>query len=179
MKNRRALGSLIGEIAELLARAYVLASSAGNLTTFKPDVDVDRKDFIVDTRGGDRHGYVQVKCATGLDEGQLRCHTRYLPTQIPTSGRLFYLFSFLDLRSVELTELWLVPAPDFNRLAYRRRAGKYVELWFMTPARDHRWDPFKVSRDELGGRLIQLMAAAPREKAILAPAESLGIRFAA
>jgi len=28
-----------------------------------------------------------------------------------------YLFAFLDLHSIELTRMWLVPAPDFNRLA--------------------------------------------------------------
>jgi hypothetical protein len=42
---------LIGEVAELLARAYVLASSRGRLTTFEPDADVDHKDFIVDRIG--------------------------------------------------------------------------------------------------------------------------------
>jgi hypothetical protein len=32
---------LVGEVAELLARAYVLASARGRLTTFTPDADVD------------------------------------------------------------------------------------------------------------------------------------------
>ena len=103
----------------------------------------------------------------------------YLIGQIPSSGRLFYLFAFLDLRSVELTQMWLVPAPEFNRLAYRKRVGKYIELWFKTPRRDHRWDRFAVSRADLAARIIQLMDAAPREKATVVPAQSLGIRLAA
>src|SRR5438876_12262895 len=81
---------LVGEVAELLARAYVLASSRGGLTTFKPDADVDHKDFIVDRRGGHRHGYVQVKCATRLRQKQVWCVARYLPDQVPTSARVFY-----------------------------------------------------------------------------------------
>jgi len=169
---------LIGEVAELLARAYVLASSRGRLTTFEPDADVDHKDFIVDRRGGDRHAYIQVKCATRLRQKQVWCVARYLPHQIPTSARVFYLFAFLDLRSIELTAMWLVPARDFNRLAYRRIRGNRVELWFKTPAEDRRWDRFAVAREELAARVAALMDAAPTEKAIVAPPKSLGIRLA-
>ena len=170
---------LLGQIAELLARAYVIASGGGRLTTFKPDADVDHKDVIVDTRGGDQHAYLQVKCAARLYQDQVWCSARYLIGHIPSSGRLFYLFAFLDVRSVELTQMWLVPAPEFNRLAYRKRVGKYVELWFKTPRRDHRWDRFAVTRDQLAARIIQLMQAAPAEKEIFVPAESLGLRLAA
>jgi hypothetical protein len=168
---------LIGEVAELLARAYVLASSRGGLTTFKPDADVDHKDFIVDKRGGDRHAYIQVKCATRLRQKQVWCVARYLPHRVPTSARVFYLFAFLDLPSIELTQMWLVPAHDFNRLAYRRQHGSRIELWFKTPAEDHRWDKFSVNRDELAARIAALMDAAPTEKEILAPAKSLGLRL--
>src|SRR6266702_75503 len=170
---------LIGEVAELLARAYVLASSRGRLTTFKPDADVDHKDFIVDKRGGYRHVYIQVKCATKLRQNQVWCVARYLPNQIPTSARVFYLFAFLDLRSIELTRMWLVPARDFNRLAYRRNHGTRVEMWFKTPAEDRRWDRFTVDRKDLGDRVAALIAAAPAEKKIIAPARSLALRLAA
>jgi hypothetical protein len=170
---------LVGEVAELLARAYVLCASKGRLTTFKPDADVDHKDFIVDTRGGDRHAYIQVKCATRLRQKQVWCVARYLPHRVPSSGRLFYLFAFLDLRSIELTEMWLVPAHDFNRLAYRRMHRSRIELWFKNPAADHRWDRFKVDRHDLAARIAALMDAAPVEKLILAPAKSLGLRLAA
>jgi hypothetical protein len=155
----------------------VLASSRGRLTTFEPDADVDHKDFIVDRRGGDRHAYIQVKCATRLRQKQVWCVARYLPHKVPTSARLFYLFAFLDLRSIELTRMWLVPAHDFNRLAYRRQHGSRTELWFKTPAEDHRWDRFSVNRDGLAARIAALMDAAPTEKEILAPAKSLGLRL--
>jgi len=170
---------LVGEVAELLARAYVLASSLGRLTTFKPEADVDHKDFIVDRRGGDRHGYVQVKCATRLRQKQVWCVARYLPDQIPTSARLFYLFAFLDLRSIELTQMWLVSARDFNRLSYRKKRRSRIELWFKTPARDRRWDQFAVSREDLAARIGELMDSAPSEQRIVAPAKSLGIRLTA
>jgi hypothetical protein len=170
---------LIGEVAELLARAYVLASSRGGLTTFKPDADVDHKDFIVDKRGGDRHAYVQVKCATRLRQNQVWCVAQYLPDQIPTSARVFYLFAFLDLGSIELTSMWLVPARDFNRLAYRKKRGNRVELWFKTPARDRRWDKFTVGRNELGDRVAALIAATPAEKKIVAPPRSPALRLVA
>jgi hypothetical protein len=168
---------LKGEIAELLVRAYVLASGDGRLTTFKPDADVDHKDFVVDRRGGDQHAYGQVKCTTRLREKQVWCVVHLSPHRIPDSARFFYVFAFLDLRSVELTRMWLVPARDFNRLAYRKRRGKFIELWFKAPRLDGRWDPFEVTKDELGPRIIELMAAAPAEKQIVAPAESLGIRL--
>jgi len=118
---------LIGQVAELLARASVLASSGGRLTTFKPDADV----------------------------------------------------AFLDLHSIELTRMWLVPAPDFNRLAYRRKRGTRVELWFKTPARDHRWDEFMVERKNLLIELRRLSPRAPAEHTIIVPARSLALRLAA
>lgn len=170
---------LIGQIAELLFRAYVMALAAGRLTTFKPDVDVDHKDVIVDIRGGDQHAYGQVKCTTKLREKQVWCVVHLSPHQIPNSPRFFYLFAFLDLKSVELTRMWLVPAPDFNRLAYRKRRGKYIELWFKAPRLDGRWDPFEVTKDELAERIIALIKAAPPETEIFVPAESLGLRLAA
>lgn len=169
----------IGEIAELLFRAYILASPGGRLTTFKPDADVDHKDLVVDTRGGDQHAYGQVKCTTKLREKQVWCVVHLSPGRIPDSPRFFYLFAFLDLKSVELTRMWLVPAREFNRLAYRKRRGKYIELWFKAPRLDGRWDPFEVTKDELAARIIALMKAAPAEKEILAPVQSLGIRLAA
>src|SRR5438552_8016556 len=167
---------LVGEVAELLARAYVLASSRGGLTTFKPDADVDHKDFIVDRRGGDRHGYVQVKCATRLRQKQVWCVARYLPDQVPTSARVFYLFAFLDLGSIELTRMWLVPASDFNRLAYRRRRGSRIELWFKTPARDRRWERFAVARTHLPLRIPPLVNGLPPDREISLPPKALGTR---
>ena len=170
---------LIGQVAELLARASVLASSGGRLTTFKPDADVNHKDFIVDTRSGDLHAYIQVKCATLLRQAQVWCVARFLPDQIPTSAHVLYLFAFLDLHSIELTRMWLVPAPDFNRLAYRRKRGTRVELWFKTPARDHRWDEFMVERKNLLIELRRLSPRAPAEHTIIVPARSLALRLAA
>src|SRR5438094_9603989 len=94
---------LVGEVAELLARAYVLASSRGGLTTFKPDADMDHTDFIVDRRGGDRPGYVPVRCANRLRQKQVWCVARQLLDHVPTSARPFDLFAFLLLGSVQLT----------------------------------------------------------------------------
>jgi hypothetical protein len=90
-----------------------------------------------------------------------------------------YLFAFLDLHSIELTRMWLVPAPDFNRLAYRRMRGDRVELWFKTPARDHLWDQFMVEQNEMGNRIAALIAAAPTENKIIAPAGNPALRLAA
>jgi hypothetical protein len=73
--------------------------------------------------------------------------------------------------------MWLVPARDFNRLAYRRQHGSRIELRFKTPAEDHRWNRLSVNRDDLAARIAALMGAAPGEKAILAPANSLCVRL--
>jgi hypothetical protein len=72
-----------------------------------------------------------------------------------------------------------VPARDFNRLAYRRKHGSRVELWFKTPAEDRKWDRFTVDRNDLGDRVAALLGAARAEKKIIAPARSLALRLAA
>ena len=164
MAKARALPkSLKGHVAELLVEAYAILSAGGRLAAFGARSDVDHKDFIVDEVGGYRNAYAQVKCATHLDaEGHIVCTAHYPKNKVPSHPRFIYIFCLLDESRMELTRIWFVPSRDFNRLAYREPRGEgRVQLLFECLASgDRRWDRYEVSRDELGGRFIELIERA-------------------
>ena len=63
---------------------------------------------------------------------------------------------------MELTRLWVVPAPMFYKRAYQTSLPKgMIQFNFdCRVAGDDRWDDFEVTRAELGPRLVQLIRAA-------------------
>jgi hypothetical protein len=85
--------SLLGYVIECLVEAYVLIGAAGRLTTARPDVDVDHKDFIVDKRGGYRSHYVQVKGSSRLSKsGRFTATVDYIEHRVLSDPRLIYVF---------------------------------------------------------------------------------------
>lgn len=161
--------SLVGFVAECLVQAYAVLGSKGRLVGFRPAIDVDHKDWIVDEVGGYCNGYIQVKCAAHQDkEGRIRCFARYNLNAIPADDRFAYVFCLLDVSLMELTKIWVVPSKDFNRLAYRSlEARGRVELAFSCKVTgDPKWEPYEVDKWSLGPRLLELIKASVEPKAI-------------
>src|SRR2546423_1500137 len=126
--------SVVGSVGEDLVQAYAMISSGGRLLATRPGLDIDHKDLIVDERGGYQSFYLQVKCRASVDpDGRILCQAQYPEGAIPSSDRLAYVCSHLDISQMRLDRLWLVPSRDFNRLANRigRRPGR-IELEFET-----------------------------------------------
>jgi hypothetical protein len=127
----------MGRVVEDLVEAYALISSRGRLTSSRPSSDVDHKDFIFDERGGYRSIYLQVKGVTQTNIlGQVRMHVSYPAGSLLSNRRFLYLFCLLDVNLVRLRRMWLIPSPDFNRLAPRPKArpGR-LDLAFVAGAR--------------------------------------------
>src|SRR5207253_4770097 len=122
-KRRRCRGPhvcLMGRVVEDLVEAYALISSRGRLTSSRPSSDVDHKNFIFDERGGYRNIYLQVKGVTQTNVlGQVRMHVSYPVGSVLSNRRFLYLFCLLDVNLMRITRMWLIPSPDFNRLAPR------------------------------------------------------------
>src|SRR6202165_5810386 len=109
---------LMGYAIECLVEAYVLLGARGRLTTAGPDADVDHKDFIVDLLGGYSSIYLQVKGSANLHKhGMVDVCVDYENHKVMADRRLLDVFGFLDIKSMRLTRIWLVPAADFRRLA--------------------------------------------------------------
>jgi len=169
-KRKKTRDQLTGFVAECLVQAYAILGSAGKLDAFRPGTDVDHKDIIFDLIGGFKSAYLQVKCATYLQQGiRVQCFARYLPNEIPSDPRFVYVFCLLDRQKMELSRIWLVPSPDFNRLAYRSPylGGRKIGLIFSARASgDPKWDKYEVTKETLGLRLLEIATAAPKRKAL-------------
>jgi len=152
---------LVGYIIECLVEAYALLGARGRLTTARPDSDVDHKDFIIDERGGYRSIYLQVKGATRLDHGTLRVFVRYSKGEILSDRRLVYVFCLLDVEAITLPRMWVIPAPEFSRLAIRADLpGGRVQLSF-TAGRAGKWSRFEIEPTRLGDRLLEIIRSQP------------------
>jgi len=65
---------------------------------------------------------------------------------------------------MELTRIWVVPAADFYRRAYRSTLSNgLVQFNFdCRESGDNKWSEFEVARGELGPRLVQLIISASK-----------------
>jgi hypothetical protein len=175
--------ALMGRVVEDLVEAYALISSRGRLTSLRPSSDVDHKDFIFDERGGYRNAYLQVKGVTQTNVlGQVRIHVSYPEGSVLSNRRFLYLFCLLDVKLMRITRMWLIPSPDFNRLAPRPKAriGR-VDLAFVAGARS-KWDRYLVTPEQLGLRLIKVVEKSPATVLVSLPSHAslvMGIKPAA
>lgn len=154
---------LWGAVAEALVAAYALISAAGKITSYRPYTDVDGKDIIIDLAGGFEDLYIQVKCALATNHShRLGGSVRLRKEQIRSDPKFVYVFCLLDRSKMELTRIWVVPAADFYRRAYRSvLSDGLIQFNFdCRLAGDKRWDRFEVTREELGPRLVELIKRA-------------------
>ena len=179
VRRRRPLPKKIsGYVAELLVEAYALLGAGGKLTSFRPNIDIDHKDLVFDELGSRlRSAYVQVKSLTHPSNPyQVICLVKYSDGKPITNDRFIYVFALLNVRSMTLEKIWLVPCKDFNRLATRMRIkGKGgIVLVFAAYARERqykvagKWDRFEVKPEELGPRFLGVIERASAKAPIKA-----------
>jgi hypothetical protein len=69
-----------------------------------------------------------------------------------------FVYAVLLLASVTIEAAWIVPSPDFNRLAYRHAEGRREILEFRgDPVRSDRYSMFRIPPLEIGPRLLALI----------------------
>ncbi|MEO6795923.1 MAG: hypothetical protein ABI401_10625 [Candidatus Dormibacter sp.] len=160
---------LVGFVSECLVQAYAIIGAKGRLDSFRPGVDMDHKDLIFDVVGGFRNLYLQVKSTTRLGFGnRVQCMVRASADAVPSDPLFIYVFCLLDLEKMDIVRLWLVPSPDFNRLALRSfEASGKLDLSFSCNVNgDPKWDRYEVSKLTLGLRLLEMMESAAESKGI-------------
>lgn len=170
-------GTALGTLVELMVSVEILAGSAGRLIPSRMEPDVDHRDLVVAEVGGFEALWLQVKGTTHPDaEGRVVAFAEYSSDAVPESPRLLYVIGLVDLQQHLLSRLWLVPSAEFNRLAYRERAGRSGRVALQFSCRvggDPRWEGFEVGRLELADRLEPLVKAlgpaAPQELTALRP----------
>jgi hypothetical protein len=150
---------LMGYAIECLVEAYVLIGSGGRLTTARPDSDVDHRDFIVNEIGGYSTIYLQVKGSPTLSRQQVKILVHFPKGKVFSDPRLIYVFCFVDAEALLLSHVWVIPSPDFNRLAPRSKLPRNrLELEFEAGLHGKgKWARFEIEPTHLGPRLLELV----------------------
>jgi hypothetical protein len=160
---------LMGYVIECLVEAYLLVGGRGRLTTARPDVDVDHKDFIVDRRGGYRSLYIQVKGSPRVYARQIfQVGVDYREGKVMSDPRLVYVFCLLDARTMRLIRMWVIPASHFSRLAPREHIRRgYVRLAFNA-GKSGKWARYEIEPTALGARILELIAKQAKRPTVAA-----------
>lgn len=136
---------------------YAMVSSDGELQLYTPVADDDHVDATAGRRGGVPAIAIQVKTAREVDRnGLVEAKADYQVGRVREHPA--FLYAVLLLPSVTIETIWLVPSPDFNRLAYRHTAGDREILEFRgDPSRDDRYSTFRIPPLETGPRLLAVI----------------------
>lgn len=147
----------LGRAGELALDLYAMVSSDGELQLFTPVADDDHVDATAGRRGGVPAIAIQVKTVREVDRsGLVEAKADYPVGRIREHPA--FLYAVLLLPSVTIECAWLIPSPDFNRIAYRVSAGDRVQLEFRgDPLRDDRYSTFRVPPLQIGTRLLTVI----------------------
>ena len=145
--------SQLGRAGELALTLYALVTSNGEVELYQPVVDDDHVDLVGAIRGGLPKIGIQVKTAGALDkDGQVEARASFPLDDVRDDAAFVYAILLLD--SVRIRTAWLIPSPDFNRLAYRHADARHVDLEFRAyPQRADDFSSFRVDPLQLGAAL--------------------------
>jgi hypothetical protein len=148
--------TVLGRAGELAFALYGLVTSAGELELFTPVADDDHVDATGARKGGMPAIAIQVKTGGAVDKsGQVEARASFPAGQVREHPAFLYAVLLLDAESVAIAASWLVPSPDFNRLAYRHIEGSRETLSLRAyPTRDDACSEFRVPPLEIGPRLL-------------------------
>ena len=123
----------VGRAGELALALYSMVTSDGELQLFTPVADDDHVDATAFRRGGVPAIAIQVKTVPKVDHsGLVEAKADYPIGHIREHPA--FLYAVLLLSSVTIETAWLVPSPDFNRIAYRTKTGNKESLEFRADA---------------------------------------------
>jgi hypothetical protein len=147
----------IGRAGELALALYAMVSSDGELELFTPVADDDHVDATAGRRGGVPAIAIQVKTGPKVDRnGLVEARASYPAGQIRQHPA--FLYAVLLLESVSLEAAWIVPSPDFNRIAYRTSSrGRQILEFRADPSKADRFSQFRVPPLEIGPRLLTII----------------------
>jgi hypothetical protein len=147
----------LGRAGELALDLYAMVSSDGELELFSPIADDDHVDATAGRRGSVPAIAIQVKTVRELDRsGLVEAKADYPVGHVREHPA--FLYAVLLLPSVAIECAWLIPSPDFNRIAYHVSSGGREILEFRgDPSREDRYATLRVPALEIGPRLLAVI----------------------
>lgn len=152
--------SQLGRAGELALAFYALVTSDGSLELYDPLVDDDHVDLVGGLRGELPRLGIQVKTSDGVDrDGLIEARASYPAGGLRSDPA--FIYAVLLLAEVSIAVAWLVPSPDFNRLAYRTgSAGREVLEFRASPEGEDVFAPFRTPAVGIGPALMRMLPPA-------------------
>lgn len=154
--------SQIGRAGELAIELYTLVTAGGEVDIYAPVVDDDHVDLVAGVRGGPPTLGIQVKTTPSLDRsGLVEARASYPAGHIREDPNFLYAVVLMDVTRIEA--IWLIPSPDFNRLAYRIvDSGREVLEFRGKPTGDDSFSTFRIDPMRLGPTLMNYIGESPQ-----------------
>lgn len=154
--------SQIGRAGELAIELYTLVTAGGDVDIYSPVVDDDHVDLVAGIRGGAPTLGIQVKTTPGVDgSGLVEARASYPAGRIREDPNFLYAVVLLD--AVRIEAVWLIPSPDFNRLAYRIVESDRVVLEFRArPGGDDAFATYQIDPTQIGPAILSAIRKSPR-----------------
>ena len=145
----------IGKAAELRFASLAILGSGGALELVPPLADDERRDFEIHLKH--RFGRplsVQVKVASALEPGQ-HLHLRFSrDPRLPVDPAYWFFDAYLDPLTQDFADpIFLIPSEVFRR----RGKGSVQRLPSLSWRSRDRWVKHRVTRLELGSRLVEVL----------------------
>jgi hypothetical protein len=151
--------SRIGAAVEYLVAATCILASRGELNVSTALVDDEGVDLVFHRRGASATLAVQVKART--TDAKVVRSGRFLALVRGQTFRArpsyYLLFVVADVAAATFDTVWLVPSDDYVNLARHAPDGTLRMSASLSKATSDRWRPYRLSRAELPGRLLELL----------------------
>ena len=156
-----------GVITEAEFVKMVILGTNGLLVPERPLADDERRDFDIRLR----HHFLEYLGVQVKSSKTLRRHGRARVLQIAfrltppmdNNPNYWYLLGHLDIKAMAYSEpLFLVPAAFLHKYGRDGMRGSAVQIQFkasMEPNSRDRWAQFRLTRAELGPRILELLEA--------------------
>lgn len=145
-----------GDIAEARIAELMTLYGDNEISCFKPISDDEGIDLIVKPKGQLKSLYIQIKSRFGSNPNEVYTATTKVSGLVDNYA-MTYLFCYFDTSTGDMWDyVWLVPAPDFIRLANQLGGGE--RLGFVAGRRkseDNKWDKYLIHKTDLSEEIIK------------------------
>lgn len=145
-----------GDIAEARIAELITLYGDNEISCFKPISDDEGIDLIVKPKGQLKSLYIQIKSRFGSNPNEIYTATTKVSGLVDNYA-MTYLFCYFDTSTGDMWDyVWLVPAPDFIRLANQLGGGE--RLGFVAGRRkseDNKWDKYLIHKTDLSEEIIK------------------------
>ncbi|MEX0748774.1 MAG: HTH domain-containing protein [Candidatus Saccharimonadales bacterium] len=148
-----------GDIAEARVAELITLYGDNEVSCFKPISDDEGIDLIVKPKGQLKSLYIQIKSRFGSNPSEIFTAT-VKASGVVENYSMVYLFCYFDTSTGDMWDyVWLVPAPDFKRLANNLQGGSlYGFVAGRKKSDSNKWDQYLIHKTDLSESIINQLS---------------------